>query len=295
MKTTQKLALGSVAVSLVVLAVKFYAYALTGSVALLSDALESILNLATALAALWALHISDQPADARHPYGHTKAEYLSAVAEGVLIVGAALAILWEASQAFQHPAPLAEPALGLAVSSIGTAANALWSFALQRQGRKWRSPALLADGKHLQTDVVTSMGVIVGVALVFATGRQVLDPAIASLVAVHVLWSGWRLMRESVGGLMDEAAPEETLGRIRELIAANAEGAIEAHDIKSRCAGKLTFIEFHLVVPGVMQVSDAHDICDQIERVLKAEIPDTSVSIHIEPDNKRKHSGIVVL
>ena len=295
MKITQKLALGSVAVSLVVLGVKFYAYELTGSVALLSDALESIINLATALAALWALHVSEQPADARHPYGHTKAEYLSAVAEGVLIVIAALAILWQSAQAFQHPVSLAEPLLGLSIGSIGTVINAGWSLTLQRQGRRLRSPALVADGKHLQTDVVTSVGVIIGVALVFLTGRQVLDPAIAALVAVHVLWNGWHLMRESVGGLMDEAVSDETLTRIRELIAANAEGAIEAHDIKSRCAGKLTFVEFHLVVPGPMSVSDAHDICDRVERALKAEVPDTSVSIHVEPEDKRKHSGIVVL
>lgn len=295
MKITQKLALGTVAVSFLVLGVKFYAYGVTGSVALLSDALESIINLATALAAFWALHISEQPADARHPYGHTKAEYLSAVTEGVLIVGAAIAILWQAADAFQHPLPLAQPVLGLAISSIGTAVNAAWGFVLQRQGRQLRSPALVADGKHLHTDVVTSIGVVVGVSLVFATGRQVLDPAIASLVAVHVLWSGWQLMRDSVGGLMDEAVPDETLTRIRELIAANAEGAIEAHDIKSRCAGKLTFVEFHLVVPGVMKVSEAHDICDRIERVLKAEVPHTSVTIHVEPHDKRKHSGIVVL
>ena len=295
MKITQKLALGSIAVSLLVLGVKFYAYTLTGSVALLSDALESIINLATALAAFWALYVSEQPPDARHPYGHTKAEYLSAVAEGVLIVGAAVAILSKAAEAFQHPLPLAEPVLGLAVSSIGTVLNGAWSFVLQRQGRQLRSPALVADGKHLQTDVVTSVGVILGVILVFATGRQALDSTIAALVAVHVLWSGWQLMRESVGGLMDEAVPDHTLSRLREVIAANAEGAMEAHDIKSRCAGKLTFVEFHLVVPGVMNVSDAHDICDRIERALKAEVPHTSVSIHVEPDNKRKHSGIVVL
>ena len=295
MKITQKLALGSVVVSLIVLGVKFYASAVTGSVALLSDALESIINVATAVTALWALHVSEQPADARHPYGHTKAEYLSAVAEGVLIVGAAIAILWQAAQAFEHPRGLDQPWLGLGVSGIGTVFNLVWSLTLQRQGRALRSPALMADGKHLMTDVVTSAGVVVGVLLVVATGKAVIDPVIAALVALHVLWSGWQVTKESVGGLMDEAVPDEDLARIRELIACNADGAIEAHDIKSRCAGKLTFIEFHLVVPGTMNVADAHDICDRIERVLKADRPDTSVSIHVEPDDKRKHSGIVVL
>ncbi len=295
MRIVQKLALGSLAVSLVVLGVKFYAYGLTGSVALLSDALESIINCATALTALWALHVSAQPADARHPYGHSKAEYLSAVTEGVLIVIAAIAILWQAALAVQNPHPLDQPVLGLAVGSIGTILNGIWSAVLQRQGRGLRSPALVADGKHLQTDVVTSIGVIVGVVLVFVTGRQILDSAIAALVALHVLWSGWQVMRESVGGLMDEAVPEGTLARIRELIACSADGAIEAHDIRSRSAGTQTFVEFHLVVPGTMQVADAHEICDRIERVLKTEIPDTSISIHVEPDDKRKHSGIIVL
>lgn len=295
MSIAQKLGAGSVAVSLAVLGIKGLAYLLTGSVALLSDALESIINVATAVAALIALHVSQQPADARHPYGHSKAEYLSAVAEGVLIVVAALAILWEAAKAFQNPAPLDQPVLGLAVSTLATVLNFGWSILLQRQGRLSRSPALVADGKHLQTDVVTSLGVVVGVVLVFATGHQVLDPAIAALVALHVLWSGWQVMKESVSGLMDEAVPDEVLARIRELIACNADGAIEAHDIKSRTSGRHTFVEFHLVVPGAMNVSDAHEICDRIERVLKNDIPDTSVSIHVEPDNKRKHSGIVVI
>lgn len=292
---TQKLALGSVAVAVVVLGVKFYAWQMTGSVALLSDALESIINVATALAAVWALHVSLQPADARHPYGHTKAEYLSAVVEGVLIVGAAFAILREATLAFLDPRPIGTPLLGLAVGAVGSVINAGWALVLDRQGRRQRSPALLADGRHLRTDVVTSAGVLVGVGLVVLTGQLVLDAAIAALVALHVLWNGWGLMAESVNGLLDEGLPDEDLVRLKALIAANAEGAIEAHDLKTRCAGKLTFIEFHLVVTGDMTVTGAHDICDRLERVLKAEVPDASVTIHVEPEDKRKHQGIVVL
>lgn len=292
---TQKLALGSVAVSIAVLGVKLYAWQLTGSVALLSDALESIINVATALAAVWALHVALQPADARHPYGHSKAEYLSAVLEGVLIVVAAIAILHEAYLAFLDPHPIGTPVLGLAVSSIGSVLNAGWSLVLQRQGRRHRSPALVADGRHLQTDVVTSIGVVIGVGLVVLTGKLALDPALAALVALHVLWSGWGLMKESVNGLLDEAMPDEDLAKLKALIAAHAEGAIEAHDIKTRCAGKLTFIEFHLVVSGDATVTEAHDICDRLERVLKAEVPDAAVTIHVEPEDKRKHQGIVVL
>ncbi len=292
---TQKLALGSVAVSLAVLGVKFYAWQLTGSVALLSDALESIINVATALAAVWALHVSLQPADARHPYGHTKAEYLSAVLEGVLVVGAALAILREAYLAFEAPQPLDAPWLGLAVGAVGSVLNAGWAAVLRRQGRRHRSPALLADGRHLEADVVTSVGVLVGVALVVLTGRPALDAAIAALVALNVLWTGWGLMRESVNGLLDEGLPDEELAQLKALIAANAEGAIEAHDVKTRCAGKLTFIEFHLVVAGGATVTQAHDICDRLERVLKAAVPEAAVTIHVEPEDKRKHQGIVVL
>ena len=185
--------------------------------------------------------------------------------------------------------------LGLAVASLGTVLNVAWSIVLRRQGKANRSPALVADGKHLQTDVVTSVGVLIGVSLVFLTGRLVLDPAIAALVALHVLWSGWKLMRDSVNGLLDESLPDETLVRLKALIAEHAEGAIEAHDLKTRCAGNLTFIEFHLVVAGDMTVTGAHDICDRLERVLKEEVQGSSVTIHVEPDTKRKHQGIVVI
>jgi cation diffusion facilitator family transporter len=291
----QRIAAGSIAISLLVLAIKYVAYALTGSVALLSDALESIVNVATAIAAFAALRISAQPADANHPYGHSKIEYLSAVAEGVLIVAAACAILREAVLGFLEPHPLAAPVQGLLVSLLATLINAGWAALLVRQGRRHGSPALEADGRHLFTDVASSGGVVIGVALVFATGWEKLDSVIAGVVALHVLWSGWRIMRESVSGLMDEAIPDALLVRVREVIAGNAEGAVEAHDIKTRRAGHLTFIEFHLVVAGDMTVSAAHDICDRLERVLRKEIPNVAVSIHVEPDNKAKHSGIVVL
>lgn len=295
MDRVQRIAVGSIVVSFVVLAIKYVAFALTGSVALLSDALESIVNVATAFTAFLALRIAAQPADANHPYGHTKAEYLSAVVEGVLIVVAAFAILREAYMGFISPHAIEAPVNGLGVSFVASALNAGWAWFLVREGRRHRSPALLADGGHLFTDVISSVGVIIGVALVFVTGWEQLDAAIAGLVALNVLWTGWRIMRDSVGGLMDESVPEGVLVRVRELIAGNADGAVEAHDVKTRRAGKMTFIEFHLVVAGDMSVSLAHDICDRLERVLRAEIPDTAVSIHVEPENKAKHSGIVVI
>jgi cation diffusion facilitator family transporter len=288
-------ALGSVAVGVVVLALKYAAYRLTGSVALYSDALESVINVAAAGAALLALRVSAKPADADHPYGHHKAEYLSAVLEGVLIVLAALAILREAYLGFLNPRPLDAPAAGLAVNALAGALNGAWSWFLIRNGRRWRSPALVADGKHLLTDVVTSGGVLVGVGLVAMTGWLVLDPALAALVALNVLWSGWGLVRSSVGGLMDEAVPAEVLARIKGAIAEHGEGALEAHDVRTRHAGRSTFVDFHLVVPGEMRVAEAHAICDRIEAALREDVEGAVVVIHVEPDEKAKHRGVLVL
>lgn len=295
MDQRQKLALGSIAVALVVLALKYAAYAVTDSVALYSDALESVINVVTALAALYAIRISLAPADAEHPYGHSKAEYFSAVLEGVLIVLAALLILREAYGAYLQPRSLEAPALGLAISAVASVANGAWAAVLLRQGRRLRSHALRADGRHLLADVVTSVGVLVGVAAAILTGIPVLDPLFAALVALNILWSGWTVTRESLGGLMDEAAPPETLQRIRDLISLHADGAIEAHDLRTRHAGRMIFVDFHLVVPGQLSVADAHEICDRIERAIREEVDAALVTIHVEPEDKAKHSGIVVI
>jgi cation diffusion facilitator family transporter len=295
MQRVQIFAAGSIAIGLLVLALKTLAWHLTGSVALLSDAIESIVNVATAAAALLAIRFAAQPADANHPYGHHKAEYISAVIEGALIVVAALAIFHEAWSALFAPRIVDAPWIGLAVNGVATAINAVWCFVLIRQGRKRRSPALAADGRHLFADVVSSAGVWVGVSLAAITGYRILDPILAALVGLNVLWAGWRVMKDSVGGLLDEAVPEEDLARIRAIIAANADGAIEAHDLRTRHAGRMTFVDFHLVVKGTMSVTEAHDICDRLERALKAEVQDALISIHVEPDDKAKHSGIVVL
>jgi len=291
---TSNLAAGSIAVAFAVLVLKGAAWWLTGSVALYSDALESLVNVATAVAALAAVRLSAIPADANHPYGHYKAEYFSVVLEGVLIAIAAASIAGEAWTGFLHPRPLNQPAAGIAVNLLATVLNASWSFVLVRQGRKVRSPALVADGIHLSADVITSVGVVVGLILAVATGWLALDPLIAALVALVILWQGWRLIRSSVGGLMDEAVDDDALNRIRGAIAANAGGAIEAHDLRTRRAGRMTFIEFHLVVPGAMPVSVSHEICDRIERALRGEVADALITIHVEPEEKAKHTGVVV-
>lgn len=288
-------AAGSVAVALAVLALKGVAWWITGSVALFADALESVVNVAAALAALAAVRYAAMPADANHPYGHHKAEYFSAVLEGALILAAALVILNETwvAVAEPHPPALTWPAAG--VSLAATAINALWCRHLFRRGGALRSPALLADARHLRADVVTSVGVLLGVGLAMATGLWWLDPLLAALTALNILGSGARLMRESVGGLMDEAVSPAALTRIRAILATAAEGALEAHDIRSRQAGRSTFIEFHLVVPGAMSVAEAHEITDRIEAALKAELGEAVITIHVEPEGKAKHSGVVVL
>ncbi|MDW3118832.1 cation diffusion facilitator family transporter [Roseovarius pacificus] len=295
MSATLKLAVGSLIVGALVLALKALAWWLTGSVALLSDALESTVNVATAIAALVAIQVAAKPADATHPFGHHKAEFFSAVLEGVMIVIAALLILKEAYHGFTAPRSITAPVEGLLLNGGATVLNGVWAWVLVTRGRVLRSPALVADGRHLFTDVLTSGGVALGIVLALVTGWWVLDPLMATLVAVNILWSGWKVIAQSLSGLMDEAVPDEDLTRIREVISEHGGGAVEAHDLRTRHAGRATFIEFHLVVPGEMSVFDAHEICDRLEAALQHAIDGAQVTIHVEPEHKCKHSGIVVL
>ncbi len=295
MHSALKLAFGSLVVGSIVLALKTLAWLMTGSVALLSDALESTVNLATAFAALVAIRIAARPPDANHPFGHHKAEFFSAVLEGVMIIVAAIFILREAYEGFLSPRALGAPIEGLLVNGTATMLNAMWAFVLVRRGRLLKSPALAADGRHLWTDVFTSAGVAMGVLLALATGWWVLDPLMAALVAINIIWSGSRVVKESLSGLMDEAVPEEILASIREAISIEAAGAVEAHDLRTRHAGSATFVEFHLVVPSDMTVFDAHEICDRVEVGIAKAVPDARITIHVEPEHKSKHTGIVVL
>lgn len=290
-----RIAFGSVVVGIVVLALKYVAYHLTGSVALYSDALESVVNVASAIAALGAVWYAAKPADSNHPYGHHKVEYFAAVFVGVMIVLAAVSIAREAWFAFIAQNPVEFTIEALAVNGGASLINGVWAYILIRHGRKARSMALVADGKHLVTDVVSSLGVLAGVALVFLTGWLALDPLLGALVALNILWSGWQLVKESIGGLMDEAASQEVQDKIRDIISAAGEGALEAHDLRTRPAGRVTFIDFHLVVPAEMTVVDAHDICDRIEAAIGEAVPGAKTTIHVEPEQKAKHSGIVVL
>ena len=295
MNRTQKAALASAGVGLAVTGLKFLAWWLTGSLALYSDALESIINVVAAVGAFVALTVAGRPADEDHPYGHHKAEFFSAVVEGALIIVAAILILREAYFGILAPKALDAPVLGLAINGVATAINAAWAWALMRWGRAWRSPALVADARHVLADVVTSVGVLGGLLAVLGTGYPVLDPVVAGLVALHILWSGWRMVRESVDGLMDRAAPPEMVGQIRALISRHGAGALEAHDVRTRSAGQATFIDFHLVVPGEMSVRDAHAICDRLEVALEGDIPGAVVTIHVEPGEEAKGCGLPVI
>ena len=292
---TLAIAASSLLIGLVVLGLKFLAWYVTGSIALYSDALESIVNVVTAIVALIAVRLAQKPADAALPYGYHKAEYFSAVLVGVMIIVAAILIAREAVLGAMAPQLPEAPMQGLAISGVATMINVIWAVVLIRHGGRVRSPALEADGRHLLTDVVSSLGVLAGLALVFLTGWAVLDPVLAGLVALNILWSGWGVIRQSIGGLMDVAVQPETQKVIREIIATNADGAIEAHDIRTRQAGRMTFIDFHLVVPGAMSVDAAHAICDRIEARLRETVKDALITIHVEPEEKAKHSGIVVV
>lgn len=284
----RRLAFWSIVIAFAVMALKFVAWRMTGSVALYSDALESIVNVIAAAAAYYAIRLSQKPADAGHPHGHHKAEYFSAVLEGVLIVLASFLIISEAWAALQTPRSLEEPFAGLAVNALAAVVNVVWATLLLRVGSTDRSPALEADGRHLMTDVITSVGVIGGLLVAMATGWRALDPLLALIVAMNILWQGWKVIGQSVQGLMDVAADPELTMKLRDIISANSGGALEVHDLKTRIAGRATFVEFHLVVDATMTVGDAHAICDRIEAALEAEIPSLRVIIHVEPDEEAK-------
>jgi cation diffusion facilitator family transporter len=283
-----RLALWSIIVAFVVLGLKTFAWWITGSVALYSDALESIVNVVTAIAALWAIRVSHMPADRDHQHGHHKAEYFAAVLEGAMIIVAALLIMSQVFRTLSNPSPLEQPWEGLAVNGFAAVLNAVWAFVLIRQGRSAKSPALEADGHHLMTDVMTSGGVIAGLILAVLTGWTILDPLLAALVAINILVQGWKIMGESLSGLMDKAVSTEEHIHIRDIISNHSKGAMEVHDLKTRIAGRATFIEFHLIVDGDMTVRESHVICDRIEEALRAEIPSVRITIHVEPDDEAK-------
>lgn len=289
------LALWSIVVANGVFGLKLASAHATQSLALYADALESIVNVVTAVVAYSAVRLAARPPDRHHQFGHHKAEYLAAVIEGVLIVLAAIAILRAAYQAHYAPPILVLSLFGIGLNVLATLLNAGWAYVLVARGRRLRSPALAADGWHLISDVVSSVVVLAGLAIVAVTGVAKLDLAMAAAVAIYILWAGARLLRSSMSGLMDEAVTTDVAETIQKAIAENASGALQAHDIRTRLAGPVTYIAFHLVVPGRMSVQASHDICDRIEAALAARIPDCRVFIHVEPEGEAQVDGALVV
>jgi cation diffusion facilitator family transporter len=278
---------------ILVLLLKWWAYQLTGSVALYSDALESIVNVVAALAAFVAIWISQQPPDFYHPYGHTKAEYFSAIFEGLLILLAAIAIIFAAWERLFVSKVLEFSPTGLLVSLVASALNAGLASYLIYMSRTARSPALKADGLHILSDVITSIGVLTGVALAWLTHWWILDPLLAIVVALNILWMGVQLLWESSQGLMDMGMTSTELTRLHDIICVQMGNALQVHDIKTRRAGRVTFIQLHLVVSSTMTVEEAHHICDRIENSLKEAIKDADVTIHLEPESEAHDDGLV--
>jgi len=290
--SAERLALGSIAVSLLVLGLKYLAWWMTGSVALYSDALESLVNVGGAALALLAVRYAQRPADRGHPYGHHKAEYFSAVAEGIMIVVAALLIVHQAVAAIYTPDLSELGPVGMAVNAVAMVINFAWARVLIVWARKHHSPAMGASGRHLMSDVWTSAGVLAGLLLAVLTGWAILDPLLAIIVAVNILREGLLVIRSSIGGLMDSAASPDEQAQIDTTIHAAANGALQVHDIRTRRAGQALFVEFHMVVPGAMTVAASHEICDRIEAALQAQIPGINATIHVEPDSKLEPVGL---
>lgn len=274
----------SVGAAFATIGLKTLAWWLTGSVGLLSDALESIVNLAAALLAVTMLRVAASPPDENHPYGFSKAEYFAAGIEGALIVLAAAGILASAIPRLLEPEPLESPGLGLALSVAASGINLAVGVLLIRVGRRHHSIALEADGHHLITDVWTSAGVIIGVGLVFLTGWLRLDPLVALGVAAHIVWTGLRLMRRSWRGLLDAAIPTEDTGEVTKLFAEYSKRyGVSFHALRTRQAGKRRFISFHFLVPDAWSVAQAHRLSEEIEERIRSLVPNASIFTHIEP------------
>lgn len=284
MSRVQRAMLVSVVAALVTMALKFGAWAMTGSVGLYSDAVESLVNLAAAVLGFVLLGVAAQPADDGHPFGHEKAEYFASGAEGMFILIAAASIGWAAVHRLMVPAPVAKLDAGLVLSLVATGVNALAAWWLMRVARQENSLAVEADAHHLLTDVWTSVGVLVGLALLLIWPMAGwLDPVVALLVALNIVRTGLSLMRRSIDGLMDMQLPAEEFLRIEAALQQALPEAARIERLRTRRAGTRRFVEFNLRLPGEWPVSQSHDICDALEAAVEQEFPATDVVIHVEP------------
>lgn len=273
----------SIGAAVVTILLKLIAYFLTNSVGLLSDALESFINLAGAIMALAMLTVAARPPDDEHTYGHSKAEYFSSGVEGLLILLAAVFIAFASVKRFFNPQPLEQVGMGLIVSVSASLVNLFVAMALFKAGKRYRSITLEADAKHLMTDVWTSAGVIIGVGAVALTGWQRLDAIIAFLVACNIVWSGYNIVKKSVSGLMDRALPHEDLEKINIVLDVYRKEGMEFHALLTREAASRQFISFHVLVPGSWTVLKGHELLEKIEKEIKEALPNAVVSTHLEP------------
>jgi cation diffusion facilitator family transporter len=273
----------SIAAAVATISLKTLAWLLTGSVGLLSDAAESVVNLVAAVVALAVLHWAAKPADEEHTYGHAKAEYFSAGIEGALILVAAVTIAATAIDRLVHPSGLQDVGLGLAISVGASLINLAVGRLLVRTGREHRSITLEADGRHLLTDVWTSVGVVVGVAAVVITGWERLDAVVALLVAVNIIYTGATLLRRSADGLLDRALPDDLQGEIQEALDEFDSRGIRFHALRTRQAGQRAFMSVHILVPGAWTVQQGHDIAEEVDAAARRRLPYASVFTHVEP------------
>ncbi|OGK37559.1 transporter [Candidatus Roizmanbacteria bacterium RIFCSPHIGHO2_12_FULL_41_11] len=273
----------SIAAAIVTISLKLLAYFLTGSIGLLSDALESFVNLAAAFFALFALKIAEKPPDEEHMYGHSKAEYFSSVFEGVLIVLAAVSITYAAIERIINPQVVQQAFLGITISLIAAVVNLCVALYLLQMGKKHRSITLVADGQHLLTDVWTSVGVIVGIGLVAFTHIQLLDPVIAILVAINIIFTGFQLIKESALGFMDRAISQPEKKIIEDILNSYQSIGLQYHGLLTRQAGTRRFVSVHILVPGSWTVQKGHDMLEKIEGALREAISQLTVTTHLEP------------
>jgi cation diffusion facilitator family transporter len=273
----------SIGAAVATFSLKAVAWRLTGSVGLLSDAVESVVNLVAAVVALAMLALAARPPDEDHAYGHSKAEYLASASEGGLILAAAAGIAWAALKRFLHPAVLEQVGLGLAVSVAASLVNLAVGWILLRAGRRYSSIALEADAHHLFTDVWTSAGVLVGVGAVWATGWQWLDPLVALIVAANIVWTGLSLLRRSTSGLLDVALAPAEQAAVQRVLSRYGDGGIRFHAVLTRQAGARRFVSMHVLVPGTWTVARGHELLEDIERDVRACVPHCTVFTHLEP------------
>ena len=278
----------SIFASILTIILKFIAYFFTASVGFLSDAIESLVNLATAIFAYFSLKIAQKPADTNHPYGHSKAEYFSSIIEGLLIFLASFSIIASSIDRIIHPKNIEQVFLGIIISAAAALINLLVGQKLIAVGKKQRSIALEADGHHLLTDAYTSVGVIMAVFLVEKTGILILDPLVAIFVSLNILFTGKDLIKRSISGFMDEAISEKEIKIIEKIFQSFKKQQIVFHSLKTRQSAQKRFISFHILFPNHWSIKKAHDLADKIEKQIKKKLENAEVESHLEPINDKK-------